>query len=105
MMRARIVAVNGVPADQVKATPETRWALSGDRSLTYAATPPSGTHIVAGQWWPSDYDGPPLVSFDAGLAAGLACRDRRHDPGQRAGPRHRPEGREPARHRLAELCR
>jgi putative ABC transport system permease protein len=70
LMRARIVAVNGVPAAQVRATPETRWALSGDRSLTYAATPPSGTHIVAGQWWPAGYDGPPLVSFDAGLAAG-----------------------------------
>jgi putative ABC transport system permease protein len=69
-MRARVVAVNGVPADQVQATPETRWALSGDRGLTYAATPPSGTRIVAGQWWPPDYDGPPLVSFDAGLARG-----------------------------------
>jgi len=69
-LRARIVAVNGVPADQVKATPETRWALSGDRGLTYAATPPSGTHIVAGHWWPSDYAGPPEVSFDAGLAQG-----------------------------------
>ena len=69
-LRARIVAVNGVPAEQVKATPETRWALSGDRGLTYAATPPAGTHIVAGRWWPSDYDGPPEVSFDAGLAAG-----------------------------------
>ncbi len=69
-LRARIVAVNGVPADQVQATPETRWALSGDRGLTYAATPPAGTHIVAGHWWPSDYEGPPLVSFDAGLAAG-----------------------------------
>ena len=73
-LRARIVAVNGVPADQVKATPETRWALSGDRGLTYAAAPPRGTHIVAGQWWPSDYDGPPLVSFDAGLAAGWHVR-------------------------------
>lgn len=69
-LRARIVAVNGVPADQVKATPETRWALRGDRGLTYAATPPSGTKIVAGEWWPPDYDGPPLVSFDAGLARG-----------------------------------
>ncbi|HUN41624.1 MAG TPA: FtsX-like permease family protein [Acetobacteraceae bacterium] len=69
-MRARIVAVNGVPADQVKATPDTRWALRGDRGLTYAATPPSGTHIVAGHWWPANYDGPPLVSFDAGLARG-----------------------------------
>ena len=30
-LRARIVAVNGVPADQVTATPETQWALRGDR--------------------------------------------------------------------------
>ena len=29
-----------------------------------------GTRLVAGQWWPADYDGPPLVSFDAGLAKG-----------------------------------
>jgi putative ABC transport system permease protein len=69
-MRARIVAVNGVPADQVQATPESRWALRGDRGLTYAATPPPGTRIVAGEWWPPDYSGPPLVSFDAGLAHG-----------------------------------
>jgi putative ABC transport system permease protein len=69
-MRARVVAVNGVPADQVHATPDTAWALRGDRGLTYAATPPAGTRIVAGSWWPPDYDGPPLVSFDAGLAKG-----------------------------------
>ena len=69
-LRARIVAVNGVPADRVNATPETRWALAGDRGLTYAAAPPEGTRIVAGRWWPADYDGPPLVSFDANLARG-----------------------------------
>ena len=32
--------------------------------------PPEGTRIVAGSWWPPDYDGPPLVSFDADLAKG-----------------------------------
>jgi putative ABC transport system permease protein len=69
-MRARIVAVKGVPVDQVQATPDTRWALRGDRGLTYAATPPPGARIVAGEWWPPDYSGPPLVSFDAGLARG-----------------------------------
>ncbi|WP_237212844.1 ABC transporter permease [Falsiroseomonas oryziterrae] len=69
-LRARIVAVDGVPADQVNATEDTRWALRGDRGLTYAATPPEGTRLVAGQWWPADYDGPPLVSFDANLARG-----------------------------------
>jgi len=67
-LRARIVAVNGVPAEQVKATPDTRWALRGDRGLTYAATPPPDTKLVAGRWWPADYQGKPLVSVDAGLA-------------------------------------
>ncbi|HTC11965.1 MAG TPA: FtsX-like permease family protein [Acetobacteraceae bacterium] len=69
-LRARLVSVGGVPVEHVHATPDTRWALRGDRGLTYAATPPPGTRIVAGQWWPPDYDGPPLVSFDAGLAKG-----------------------------------
>jgi putative ABC transport system permease protein len=69
-LRARIVSVNGVPADQVRATPQTRWALRGDRGLTYSATPPEGSRVVAGSWWPADYDGPPLVSLDANLARG-----------------------------------
>ena len=73
-LRARVVAVNGVPAEQVQATPETRWALSGDRGLTYAADPPPDTRIVAGAWWPPDYTGPPLVSFDSGLAKGWAVK-------------------------------
>ncbi len=69
-LRARIVAVNGVPADQVRTTPETAWALRGDRGLTYSATPPEGTRLVQGQWWAADYSGDPLVSFDANLARG-----------------------------------
>ncbi len=69
-LRARIVSVDGVPAEQVKATPDTQWALRGDRGLTYSAAPPKGTRIVAGKWWPADYDGKPLVSFDAALARG-----------------------------------
>lgn len=69
-LRARIVSVDGVPAEQVKATPETQWALRGDRGLTYSKTVPQGSRLVAGSWWPADYDGKPLVSFDAGLARG-----------------------------------
>lgn len=73
-LRARLVSVNGVPADQVRATPATRWALRGDRGLTYAGAPPEGTHIVAGRWWPANYTGKPLVSFDAGLARGWGVK-------------------------------
>jgi len=69
-LRARIVAVNGTPSEQVRATPETAWALRGDRGLTYTATMPEGTRLVAGTWWTADYDGPTLTSFDANLARG-----------------------------------
>lgn len=69
-LRARIVAVNGTPVEHVHATPETQWALRGDRGMTYAATPPPSTRLIAGQWWPADYDGPPLLSFDAEIARG-----------------------------------
>jgi putative ABC transport system permease protein len=70
-LRARIVALNGVPVEQAKVSPDVAWALRGDRGLTYAATPPTGTELVAGQWWAADYRGPPLVSFDAALARGM----------------------------------
>jgi putative ABC transport system permease protein len=73
-LRARIVAVAGVPADRVQATPETTWALRGDRGLTYSATPPEGTRLVEGNWWPADYRGPPLASFDAKIAAGWGLK-------------------------------
>ena len=69
-LRARVVAIKGVPVEQANVAPDSAWALKGDRGLTYAATPPEHTRLVAGQWWPADYEGPPLVSFDAGLAKG-----------------------------------
>jgi len=69
-LRAAIVSVNGVPAAEVRATPETAWALRGDRGLTYAAAAPEGTRLVAGAWWPADWQGETLASFDANLARG-----------------------------------
>ncbi len=71
---ARVIAVNGVPVEQLHPTPDTAWAMKGDRGLTYAADEPAGTQIVAGQWWPAGYDGPPLLSFDSNLAHGWGVR-------------------------------
>src|SRR5205823_3567046 len=47
------------------------WALRGDRGLTYSVGLPAGSRLVAGDWWPADYQGPPIVSFDAELARGM----------------------------------
>jgi putative ABC transport system permease protein len=51
-----------------------RWALSGDRGITYAATPPGGTEITEGRWWAADYSGPTLISFDGELAQGMRLK-------------------------------
>jgi len=70
-LRGRIVRIDGVPVEQATVAPEVRWAVDGDRGVTVAATPPDGTDIAEGAWWPADYEGPPLVSLDAGVAQGL----------------------------------
>jgi putative ABC transport system permease protein len=48
--------------------------LNGDRGLTYATQVPEGSKIVAGTWWAADYDGEPLVSFEADIAKGLGLK-------------------------------
>ncbi|MEC8094923.1 MAG: FtsX-like permease family protein, partial [Pseudomonadota bacterium] len=71
MLRGQIMAVNGTAASDVSAMPDVAWALRGDRGLTYGREAPEGGEIVEGTWWAPDYQGPPLVSFDAEIAAGL----------------------------------
>jgi len=73
MLRGRIVKVKGVAAEKVQASPESNWALRGDRGLTYSATLPEGSVLTQGQWWPADYDGPPLVSLVDEVANGIGA--------------------------------
>ncbi len=74
MMRGRIVRIGDTPAAQVKAKESAAWALEGDRGVTFAAAPPEGSKLVAGDWWSADYSGPPLVSVEAGVADGLGVK-------------------------------
>ncbi|WP_438995877.1 ABC transporter permease [Candidatus Puniceispirillum sp.] len=63
MLRGRVSALNGVLSSEIDAPPGAEWVLRGDRALTWSATPPKGSNIVEGTWWPDDYKGPPLVSM------------------------------------------
>ncbi|MEM1344010.1 MAG: FtsX-like permease family protein [Pseudomonadota bacterium] len=71
MLRGVLTRLDGVPAAEAEIDPEGRWILRGDRGVTYAATPPPGTVLTEGEWWPEDYSGPPLVSFSAEHAVEL----------------------------------
>jgi putative ABC transport system permease protein len=70
-LRGRIVEIDGVPVDDVDIASSARWAVQGDRALTYAATPADGAMFEDGAWWAEDYQGPPLISFDAAVAKGF----------------------------------
>jgi putative ABC transport system permease protein len=74
MIRGRITALNGVPSAEAKVAPDAKWALSGDRGITYATTPPDGTIITAGKWWAQDYRGPTLISLDEAVARGTGLK-------------------------------
>jgi putative ABC transport system permease protein len=73
-LRGRISALNGVPVEKAFVGPDARWATSSERGLTYARSLPSGSRLVAGEWWPANYRGPPLVSFAADLARGMKLK-------------------------------
>ncbi|MEX2487900.1 MAG: FtsX-like permease family protein [Pseudomonadales bacterium] len=76
MIRGRITTVNGEPVAQwvkdhrePEVTRDTPRASSG-RNLTWSATLPGDNEIIAGEWWPEDYDGNVLVSLERDLARG-----------------------------------
>lgn len=74
-LRGSILAYG--PADRMirvsslKEIPENAWPLRGERGLTYSVGVPEGNVVTAGQWWPTDYAGEPLVSIDERLAEAL----------------------------------
>src|SRR5262245_22304271 len=74
MLRGRIVAANGVPAENLKPPPDAAWALQSDRGVTYGDEIPHGSRLIAGRWWTPDYRGPPLVSFEKRIADGLGLK-------------------------------
>jgi putative ABC transport system permease protein len=74
MLRGRIISAAGIPAENLKPKEEAAWVLQSDRGLTYANEIPTGSRLVEGKWWGSDYDGLPLVSFEKRIADGLGLK-------------------------------
>ncbi|WP_448205147.1 ABC transporter permease [Azospirillum sp. sgz302134] len=79
-LRGRIETVNGVEAEKALSNPDQAWILSGDRGITYSAKLPEHSEIVAGQWWPEDYRGEPLISIHQSVANAFGI-----GPGARLG--------------------
>jgi len=72
-LRGSIVAVKGVRVADMKPPPDA-WVLRGDRTITWSATLPPRNRVVAGRWWPANYNGPPLVSMEEGAARAIGVK-------------------------------
>ncbi|HXZ45951.1 MAG TPA: FtsX-like permease family protein, partial [Pseudolabrys sp.] len=74
MLRGRIISAGGIPVEKIKPKDEAAWVLQSDRGITYSSEIPTGSRLVEGKWWPPDYSGPPLVSFEKRIADGLGLK-------------------------------
>jgi putative ABC transport system permease protein len=75
MVRARMTAINAVPAESIKLKAENgRGFLEREQNLTWAATLMEDNELIAGRWWePSDF-GKPLVSISSEYQESLGLK-------------------------------
>ena len=57
-LRGTITAYGDTRVADLEELPDGAWFLRGERGVTYSATLPEGSELVAGEWWPADYRGP-----------------------------------------------
>jgi putative ABC transport system permease protein len=78
VLRGTITQYGDQRVADLRELPDGAWFLRGERGISYSAAVPQGSTVVAGSWWPPDYRGPPIVSFDREAAdlLGLTVGDR-----------------------------
>ncbi|MFU8781387.1 MAG: ABC transporter permease, partial [Kiritimatiellia bacterium] len=81
VLRGRITSIKGIPVSEASIDPSVRWAVRGDRFMTFRETLPQGNQLVRGRWWHKDDEiSDPQVSITADIGAGLGL-----EPGDRLG--------------------
>ena len=66
-LHARITGIGDRAIGETRIPADVAFVVRGDRGISWRADPPE-EELVAGEWWPADYAGPPLISLDARAA-------------------------------------
>jgi putative ABC transport system permease protein len=78
LVRARMTHVNGTNVKELNEEGRrSSWFTRREQNLSWAAELSDSNEILQGEWWPADYDGPPLVSIEEEVAVetGLVIGD------------------------------
>jgi len=79
LVRARMTDINGTSVKELTYPDEdASWFVNREQNLSWTARLSDSNEIVAGEWWPADYAGPPLVSIEEEVAmeTGILIGDR-----------------------------
>jgi putative ABC transport system permease protein len=79
LIRARMSEINGESVkDREFPTRDGGWFANREANLSWARALSPTNELIEGEWWPEDYDGPPLASIEeeVALETGLALGDR-----------------------------
>jgi putative ABC transport system permease protein len=72
MVRARMKTINGEDVKTREYPVEAgKWMANREQNLTWTDEVSETNELVAGQWWPADYAGEPLVSLEVDAAEEL----------------------------------
>jgi putative ABC transport system permease protein len=78
LVRARMTTINGESVKEREYPAEdAQWFVNREQNLSWARELSSSNELLEGEWWPPDYDGPPLVSIEEEVAmeTGLGIGD------------------------------
>lgn len=69
----RIIKMKGMDPRAALVDESSEWIIDddGERIFSYTAEARDRDRIVNGEWWPEDYDGPPLLSIHIDVAQGF----------------------------------
>lgn len=79
LVRARMTTINDESVkDREYPNQDGRWLANREANLSWTAELSSSNEVLQGEWWPTDYSGPPLASIESEAAAnaGLEIGDR-----------------------------
>ncbi|MEO1201929.1 MAG: FtsX-like permease family protein [Pseudomonadota bacterium] len=78
LVRARMVEINGEDVKELSYPDDGgKWFVNREQNLSWRASLSDSNEIIAGEWWPEGYTGPPQVSIEeeAALETGLGLGD------------------------------
>ena len=78
LVRARMTTINGESVkDREYPAEDAQWFVNREQNLSWAQELSNSNELLEGEWWPPDYDGPPLVSIEEEVAmeTGLGIGD------------------------------